>query len=419
MTDNFTLNDDRAIQDALAEHKRVEEELLQLRLLEQQRQLEEEEYQRKLELEEEYERGQEFLKNVDTSLTFTQASTALTVGTDGQTLEVQSLFKSVSDYAEAAVLLSGNFDEDFGSALKQAHLENGNQVYSSDVVSAKEFKETANTVLLVPEVDEGVKDVQEHYGDVLNVTVSDIVNATQDVTAIRESYHIPENDVVSGTVAVLHDQIENNQAYVLTHSEHEHMKPEYVAENDAERVSVATTTVVIAEEALVKLAKELYDEGYRAEDEERLFEETDLSPEEISAVAIIMKHYEEEGLTAEAERNAFKEIEEENIPVQVTFSDDGYVMNTSEEITAQNVDQYNEKVENGNEYKDVGVPKETTVDISEVGGKIKLEEANELGSIEEEQDINPADLNPALEDTSLDTEKTDKSTRKKDDYERD
>lgn len=419
MTDNFTLNDERTIQEALAEHKRIEEELLQLQLLEQQRELEEEEYQRKLELEEEYERGQEFLKNADTSLTFTQASTALTVGVDGQTLEVQSLFKSVSEYAEAAVLLSGNFDEDFGSALKQAHLENGNQIYNSDVISGKEFKETANTVLLVPEVDENIKDIQEKYDEASGITISDVVNATQDVTAVRESYHIPENDVVSGTVAVLHNQIENNRAYVLTHSEHEHMKPEYVAENDAEGISIATTTAVITGEALVKVAKKLFDEGYRAEDEERMFEETDLSPEEISAVAIILKHYEEEGLTAEAERNAFKEIEEENIPVQVTFSNDGYVMNTSEEITAQNVDQYNEKVENGNEYRDVGVPKETTVDISEVGGKIKLEEAKELGSIEEEQDINPADLNPALEDTSLDTEKTDKFTRKKGDYERD
>ncbi len=71
-------------------------------------------------------------------------------------------------------------------------------------------------------------------------------------------------------------------------------------------------------------------------------------------------------------------------PVTAVISNDGYVMNTSEEVTMENVAEYDQIAENGNEMRDNGTPRETTTDPAEVGGKVKLEQANDRGTIEVE-----------------------------------
>lgn len=79
------------------------------------------------------------------------------------------------------------------------------------------------------------------------------------------------------------------------------------------------------------------------------------------------------------------DVEKEKEPVTATISNDGYVMNTSEEITQANVAEYDQIAENGNEVRDNGAPRETTNDLSKVGGNVKYEEASDVGSLEAEK----------------------------------
>lgn len=79
--------------------------------------------------------------------------------------------------------------------------------------------------------------------------------------------------------------------------------------------------------------------------------------------------------------------EEKLKPVEIVESNDGYVMNTNQEITVANLDDYNAKVENGNEVIHPETAAFTTIDPAEAGGKVKLEEFDDIGSVEKAQGI--------------------------------
>ena len=49
--------------------------------------------------------------------------------------------------------------------------------------------------------------------------------------------------------------------------------------------------------------------------------------------------------------------------------------------------EYNEKVHNGNEVIHNEAPRETTIDTAEVGGNIKYEQADDIGSVEKQQGV--------------------------------
>lgn len=85
-------------------------------------------------------------------------------------------------------------------------------------------------------------------------------------------------------------------------------------------------------------------------------------------------------------------VESKPINLEITESNDGYVMatNASMEAIKNNPDleyQYNAVVRNNNEVVHNEAPKETTVDLSKVGSLIKYELFDDIGSIEKEQGI--------------------------------
>ena len=94
----------------------------------------------------------------------------------------------------------------------------------------------------------------------------------------------------------------------------------------------------------------------------------------------------EERYEHEAEHSEDKEHNGDD-EVVIVESSDGYVMNTSEEITAENYHEVSSKIENGNEVVHNEPPRYTTNDLSEVGGNIELEEVDDLGTIEEAQGV--------------------------------
>lgn len=93
---------------------------------------------------------------------------------------------------------------------------------------------------------------------------------------------------------------------------------------------------------------------------------------------------------------------EDDKPVEFTESSDGYVMNTSEVITAENYHQVSDKIENENEVVHTEPPRYTTNDLSEVGGNVELEEFDELGTIEEAQGVLTEETEEQLEKDDLD-----------------
>ena len=69
-------------------------------------------------------------------------------------------------------------------------------------------------------------------------------------------------------------------------------------------------------------------------------------------------------------------------PVEIVESNDGYVM-ASSEITAENEAEFNSRVNKANnEVIHNEAPQETTIDPTAVGGKVKLEVVEDLGSRE-------------------------------------
>lgn len=76
-------------------------------------------------------------------------------------------------------------------------------------------------------------------------------------------------------------------------------------------------------------------------------------------------------------------VEKEEKPVTIVESNDGYVMNISEKITAENSKEFSNKnnIENVNEIRH-DMPKETTNNIADVRPNIKLEQVNDIGSKE-------------------------------------
>ena len=78
--------------------------------------------------------------------------------------------------------------------------------------------------------------------------------------------------------------------------------------------------------------------------------------------------------------------------LEIVESNDGYVMatNASSEEIKENANlqrEYSEKVQNGNEVVHNEAPRETTIDLSEVGGHVKYEQFDDIGSVEKQQGI--------------------------------
>lgn len=92
-------------------------------------------------------------------------------------------------------------------------------------------------------------------------------------------------------------------------------------------------------------------------------------------------HNENQLLTVVDERESSPEKEEK--PVTIVESNDGYVMNTSDKITAENSKELSENnsVENVNEVRH-DMAKETTNNLADVRPNVKLEQAKDIGSKE-------------------------------------
>lgn len=115
------------------------------------------------------------------------------------------------------------------------------------------------------------------------------------------------------------------------------------------------------------------------EQAKELMEQNEIERDNIieSTLAAVFVLNEAEKLTTLAKQEDEIPVEK---PVEIVESNDGYVM-ASSEVTPENEAEFNSKVNQvNNEVIHNEPPKETTVDRSRVGGNVKLETAEDLGT---------------------------------------
>ena len=110
-------------------------------------------------------------------------------------------------------------------------------------------------------------------------------------------------------------------------------------------------------------------------------------------------------LYEEEKGEVFKQNEIED--VVVVESSDGYAVPTSANLDNPVVAaKFFEKVQNGNEIVNTASPRETTIDASRVGGNVKYEEADDIGTIEKGDGV------PSYEEKEAMTEEQDNVLKK-------
>lgn len=104
-----------------------------------------------------------------------------------------------------------------------------------------------------------------------------------------------------------------------------------------------------------------------------------------------------------------EEIAKEADNLVIVESNDGYVMatNASPELFRENPSlerEFSARVQNGNEIIHNEAPKETTIDFSKVGGNVRYEQFDDIGTVEKEQGV------PTYEEKAEMSERTERET---------
>lgn len=374
MTDNFTFEDHRSIQQMLDDHERLRQEI-------DKRSLEEivlsndygELSNSDRKIVEDYSESKFFLTATRKALDFTKSSTMEVLADSPDSnmdTKCATLFNSEKEYAEAMVTLTGGFNERMMKELEATRTEPFHSVFMQE----NEYNATVQAPLENRVVKAAIEKEMGDGNIMQNRTVSDLVDVIVYTRDIEAEYYINNDNVIDDTLAAFFDENENGRLNTIDidrYNEHLRKEQEQQREN----------------EISAQQAAELYQNGYRSTDEERIQKEFMYTAAQATALCVMLKAYEENGLNEKAVEQAEKEIKDKEIPVQIVESNDGFVMNTDKEITSENIKDFNQKVENGNEVIHNEVPAETTIDTAEVRGKVKYEQNDDIGTVEKKQGI--------------------------------
>lgn len=400
----LTVQDDRTLEEFLVDYEQQKQDALMLReqydaeisaiAVTNERSVEQLDmvYQQMTDMEKEayddFSKSQIFMKNVASALAFTKASTSVRLeqneGFDG--LECVSLMESPTEYGENIAVLSGGFNPEWSKALYET------TPFESQTTTPVQFEANALAPKeMLSEVQEAVTEIS---GDnpLHNITVGDVTNTVSETQKYMEKYNISPENTIDDTLKTV--QYADVGLYQMQ---------SFAIESDK--------TMVIS----AKQAAELYQQGYRADHTEELAN-LDYSVAQTMALATLLRAYEENGINAEATQKAEESLKEENIPVEIVESFDGYVMNANQQITADNIKEFEAKVEDdGMTVIHNEAPMETTIDPAEVGGRVKLEEYDDIGTVEKADGVLTYEEKEELADAKEEAE----SSKKKESMERD
>ena len=362
-----------------------------------------------------YSDTKDFFVEIRNALDFTKSSTLVSLNDDvekGTSSVCHTLMKDKEEYVETMVTLSGGFNKDLLKAVEGTRTGKiepemmGIAEYNATVKSAlnnKNLSDYANAFIAEKKGDDGE----------INISVSDLMQSIDKTKEYREQYKIQDENVIGETLRVFIKERDEGRANVIFD------EPSVLYNEVWREMQAQLQEQEQQEKTLVSIdkAKELYEEGYRSENEKLLVKNEGLSPVEAVAVCVVLKKFEEYGVNEKASELAKEELEDKLPDVEIVESSDGFVMNTSP-VNSTNEKTFNEKVERGNEVIHNEVPQETTVDVSMAKGKVKLEEANDLGTKEVTKIEAGAELGHLNE--KYDTEQIDdnKKTNKNVDFER-
>lgn len=380
MTDNFTIEDQRSIQEMLDEHERLRQEIDKRSLEEIVLSKDYEDYfdyykdyselsENDKALVDDYSESKYFLSATRKALDFTKSST-MEVGVDSPNsnlpdIKCVSLFNNEQEYAEAIVTLTGGFDKRMMNELEATRTEPFHSVF----MQKNEYDATVKAPLSNRVIEAAIKKEIGNTNVMQERTVSDIVDMIDYTKDLEEEYYINNENVIDETLSAVFEKNEAEKINVIDFEKYEKQAQQEQYEISAQQ------------------AAELYQEGYRSTDEERIQKEFIYTATQVAALCTIFKAYEENGLNEKAILEAERELKDKEFPVQIVESNDGFVMNTNKKITSENINNFNQKVENGNEVIHNEVPAETTIDTAEVRGKVKYEQKDDIGTVEKKQGI--------------------------------
>lgn len=368
---HLTVQDDRTLEELLTDYEQQKQDALLLReqydaeisaiAITNERSVEQLDmvYSQMTDIEKEayddFTKTQLFMKDTAAALAFTKASTSVRLeqneGFNG--MECVSLLDSPAEYGENIAVLSGGFNEQWNKTLYEV------APFEAQSTTPTQFEANALAPKeMLPEVMEAVTETTGN-NPLQTITVGDVASTVSDTQSYMERYHISSEHTIDDTMKVI--QYADMGLYQMN---------SFGIESE--------NAMVISEEQ----AAELYEQGYRSDQTDRLAD-LGYSVAQTMAIAVLLKAYEENGVNEDAIRQAEEELKQKNIPVEIVESFDGYVMSVNQEITADNLKEFEAKVEDdGKTVIHNEAPMETTIDPAEVGGKVKLEEYDDIGTIE-------------------------------------
>lgn len=379
--DQFTIRDNRLFKQIIEDYNQQRETLERLQKERQelerqqaekadneQKQIEQQKIEQikaeEKQLEASRERTKEFLNEARMALDYNRCSTAMRFAMNDKAYNIRcvSIQQSATDYALAMMALTNNFDKETMDALEATRTVSlSNTVFRNPIEYEKQTFAPLRDDNLAKIIDE----CRREYIIVGNVKVQNVVCAVNNAKIDREEFGIRDNDIINGTVNYLHSLEKEDKEHLI----HNHIH------------ALGTPRELIVEKTI-----DFYDRGYRAKDAEKLQKATYDDAIQVQAHCIFLDNFEKYGINEESIAKAVEEIYEKNIPVEIVESFDGYVLNTNRAI-AEKDKEFDSKVHRGNEVIHNEVPMHTTIDTAEVGGTVKLEQADDIGTIEKQQGI--------------------------------
>lgn len=384
----FTTNDDRSIEMMLIDYEQQNKDVGKINF----RNLEDKDK----ELLSEYEDTKEFLAEVRKALDFTKSSTITVLNSnisEGLSLKCASIMKDEKEYAKTMVTLTGGFDKTFIKAQEETRTKQVNP----EIMGINEY----NATIKAPLSDDAVSKVlKQEFGDLdtcevmKQKDVSDLVKAIDLTKGYREKYGIEDESIIAGTLQTFFEENKANRTNTIS------ITPLALFNKEVQKEQIPTQQIA-----------EMHDAGYRSDDVEKIERDFTLTATQLTATVILLNKFEKLGVNVEAKEQAVKELEEKNIPVEIVESNDGFVMNM-DALIPENAKAIRDKVENGNEVIHNEAPQETTIDPAMAKGKVKLEEARDIGSKETQQIEAGADLGFLNEKYDEEQTDEDKKTKK-------
>ena len=339
----------------------------------------------------EYSDYKDFLDDVRKSLDFVKSSTFISEGKDGNP-ECRSLLSNKEQYAHLVNTLTNSFDKKFMKEVEKTRTE----PLDAGEFTKQEYRSMVQAAPNSPPIREEIERIQREreLNEQEEYRIREIQEAIQETQVEMERNNISITDaaITALTVGLWLERDEQGETNIIAESEKlpnniktELPEPRYTVvaidketgeenrleTNDWNRVKAFAINQMIegnmdvtiqdnTTNESVTLDAEKYRENYNAID--KLNGEFPVEPDNLTDVDYENNHKPK--------------------PVEIVESNDGYVM-ASSEITAENEAEFNSRVNKANnEVIHNEAPQETTIDPTAVGGKVKLEVVEDLGSRE-------------------------------------